>query len=153
ADDLAHRIEAVGIRLLFTKFIRYWQPGPTKHVTIASASCTAHNLPQPGRHRLRYASQVTLVAQATRSRLCSTTGGIICNGYLNACCAPNSSGSETMSDLETSRVVQEQQRRVAGHELLVLFGALPVAYVIIGRLGLLLAEPPGYATAVFLPAG
>jgi len=30
---------------------------------------------------------------------------------------------------------------------------LPLAYVITGRLGLLLAVPPGYATAVFVPAG
>lgn len=30
---------------------------------------------------------------------------------------------------------------------------LPIAYVTIGRLGLLLAVSPGYATAVFLPAG
>jgi PAS domain S-box-containing protein len=37
--------------------------------------------------------------------------------------------------------------------LLLVYGALPLAYVIIGRLGLLLAVPPGYATAVFLPAG
>ena len=29
--------------------------------------------------------------------------------------------------------------------------ALPLAYVICGRLGLLLAMPPGFATAVFLP--
>ena len=31
--------------------------------------------------------------------------------------------------------------------------ALPLAYVIAGRLGLMLAVSPGYATAVFLPAG
>jgi two-component sensor histidine kinase/integral membrane sensor domain MASE1 len=31
--------------------------------------------------------------------------------------------------------------------------ALPLTYVICGRLGLLLAMPPGFATAVFLPAG
>lgn len=37
--------------------------------------------------------------------------------------------------------------------VLLIYGALPLAYVIIGRLGLLLAVPPGYATAVFLPAG
>jgi PAS domain S-box-containing protein len=36
---------------------------------------------------------------------------------------------------------------------LLLYAALPLAYVITGRLGLLLAVPPGYATAVFLPAG
>ena len=36
---------------------------------------------------------------------------------------------------------------------LLIYVALPVAYVVTGRLGLLLAVPPGYATAVFLPAG
>ena len=36
---------------------------------------------------------------------------------------------------------------------LLLYVALPLAYVICGRLGLLLATPPGFATAVFLPAG
>jgi PAS domain S-box-containing protein len=33
------------------------------------------------------------------------------------------------------------------------YGALPLAYLIAGGLGLLLAVPPGYATAVFVPAG
>jgi PAS domain S-box-containing protein len=33
------------------------------------------------------------------------------------------------------------------------YALLPLAYVITGRLGLLLAVPPGYATAVFMPAG
>jgi PAS domain S-box-containing protein len=36
---------------------------------------------------------------------------------------------------------------------LLIYAALPLAYVISGRLGLLLAVPPGYATAVFVPAG
>ncbi len=36
---------------------------------------------------------------------------------------------------------------------LIIYAALPLAYVITGRLGLLLAVPPGYATAVFVPAG
>lgn len=36
---------------------------------------------------------------------------------------------------------------------LLIYAALPLAYVICGRLGLLLAAPPGYATAVFVPAG
>jgi hypothetical protein len=36
---------------------------------------------------------------------------------------------------------------------LLIFVALPLAYLISGRLGLLLAVPPGYATAIFLPAG
>ncbi len=37
--------------------------------------------------------------------------------------------------------------------LLLTCAILPVAYVVTGRLGLMLAVPPGYATAVFLPAG
>src|SRR5438128_1483819 len=37
--------------------------------------------------------------------------------------------------------------------LLLACAALPVAYVISGGLGLLLAVPPGYATAIFPPAG
>ena len=36
---------------------------------------------------------------------------------------------------------------------LFLYMALPLVYIVTGRLGLLLAAPPGYATAVFLPAG
>ena len=36
---------------------------------------------------------------------------------------------------------------------LLIFVALPLAYLISGRLGLLLAIPPGYATAIFVPAG
>jgi integral membrane sensor domain MASE1 len=36
---------------------------------------------------------------------------------------------------------------------LFLYAALPLVYIVTGRLGLLLAAPPGYATAVFLPAG
>lgn len=36
---------------------------------------------------------------------------------------------------------------------LLIYAALPLAYLIAGRLGLLLAVPPGYATAVFIPAG
>ena len=36
---------------------------------------------------------------------------------------------------------------------LLLYAALPIAYIVTGRLGLLLAAPPGYATGVFVPAG
>ena len=36
---------------------------------------------------------------------------------------------------------------------LLIYAILPLAYVITGRLGLLLAVPPGYATAVIVPAG
>jgi PAS domain S-box-containing protein len=34
-----------------------------------------------------------------------------------------------------------------------IYGVLPLAYLISGWIGLLLAVPPGYATAVFIPAG
>jgi PAS domain S-box-containing protein len=43
--------------------------------------------------------------------------------------------------------------KVAVRKWLLVYGALPLAYVIAGRLGMLLAVSPGYATAVFLPAG
>jgi integral membrane sensor domain MASE1 len=36
---------------------------------------------------------------------------------------------------------------------LLLYAVLPLAYIVSGRLGLVLAVPPGYATVVFLPAG
>src|SRR5947209_16177967 len=36
---------------------------------------------------------------------------------------------------------------------LLVYLALPLAYIATGRLGLLLAVPPGYATPAFLPAG
>src|SRR6516225_7353004 len=42
--------------------------------------------------------------------------------------------------------------RLAARRLL-LYAALPIAYIVTGRLGLLLAAPPGYATGVFVPAG
>src|ERR1700745_1235129 len=41
----------------------------------------------------------------------------------------------------------------AARRRLLIYAARPLAYVICGRLGLMLAVPPGYATAVFLPAG
>jgi integral membrane sensor domain MASE1 len=41
----------------------------------------------------------------------------------------------------------------AAHKLLLVYGALPLTYVITGSLGLILAVSPGYSTAVFLPAG
>ena len=40
-----------------------------------------------------------------------------------------------------------------GRRQLLLYAALPIAYIVTGRLGLLLAAPPGYATAIFVPAG
>jgi integral membrane sensor domain MASE1 len=42
---------------------------------------------------------------------------------------------------------------IAIRQRLLIYVALPLAYVIAGRLGLLLAVTPGYATAVFMPAG
>ena len=42
---------------------------------------------------------------------------------------------------------------VTARRWLFLYAALPFVYIVTGRLGLLLAAPPGYATAVFLPAG
>jgi PAS domain S-box-containing protein len=50
-------------------------------------------------------------------------------------------------------IVQQRNSGSAVRMLLLLCCALPLAYVITGRLGLLLATSPGYATAVFLPAG
>ena len=43
--------------------------------------------------------------------------------------------------------------RVTARRWLFLYAALPFVYIVTGRLGLLLAAPPGYATAIFLPAG
>src|ERR671936_143745 len=48
---------------------------------------------------------------------------------------------------------QLERDSVAVRRQLLIYAALPLAYVVSGRLGLLLAVPPGYATAVFLPAG
>ena len=42
---------------------------------------------------------------------------------------------------------------VTARRWLFLYAALPFVYIVTGRLGLLLAAPPGYATAIFLPAG
>jgi integral membrane sensor domain MASE1 len=50
-------------------------------------------------------------------------------------------------------MVQDKSRGFAAGRPLLFYGVLPAAYVICGRLGLLLAVLPGYATAVFLPAG
>jgi integral membrane sensor domain MASE1 len=47
---------------------------------------------------------------------------------------------------------QSERISIAARRRLLIYAALPLAYVICGRLGLLLAVPPGYATAVFLPA-
>jgi PAS domain S-box-containing protein len=46
-----------------------------------------------------------------------------------------------------------KQLKLATLRQLLIHAVLPLAYVITGRLGLLLAVPPGYATAVFVPAG
>jgi hypothetical protein len=49
--------------------------------------------------------------------------------------------------------MRKEKDREAAREVLLLYGALPIAYVVLGRLGLSFATSPGYATAVFLPAG
>lgn len=48
---------------------------------------------------------------------------------------------------------QMERVGMATRRQLLVYVVLPLAYVITGRLGLLLAVPPGYATAVFVPAG
>jgi PAS domain S-box-containing protein len=48
---------------------------------------------------------------------------------------------------------QQVHVSMAARRQLVIHVILPLAYIICGRFGLLLAVPPGYATAVFLPAG
>jgi PAS domain S-box-containing protein len=50
-------------------------------------------------------------------------------------------------------VAMFQQEKPGARRTLLMYAALPLAYIVCGRLGLLLAGPPGYATAVFLPAG
>jgi PAS domain S-box-containing protein len=49
--------------------------------------------------------------------------------------------------------MRKEKDREAARKVLLLYGALPIAYVVLGRLGLSFATSPGYATAVFLPAG
>jgi len=48
---------------------------------------------------------------------------------------------------------QSERISIAARRRLLVYAALPLAYFICGRLGLLLAVPPGYATPVFLPVG
>jgi integral membrane sensor domain MASE1 len=48
---------------------------------------------------------------------------------------------------------RQERVSVSARRQLLIYAALPFAYLISGRLGLFLAVPPGYATAVFLPAG
>jgi integral membrane sensor domain MASE1 len=50
-------------------------------------------------------------------------------------------------------MVLQDRTKTATRRLVLIYVALPLAYVIAGRLGLMLAVSPGYATAVFLPAG
>jgi len=58
-----------------------------------------------------------------------------------------------MTDGGHTKFRLEQLNFTASRRLLLTCAILPVAYVVTGRLGLMLAVPPGYATAVFLPAG
>jgi integral membrane sensor domain MASE1 len=46
-----------------------------------------------------------------------------------------------------------RMKHLAVRRRVLVYVMLPLAYVITGRLGLLLAVPPGYATAVFVAAG
>jgi PAS domain S-box-containing protein len=48
---------------------------------------------------------------------------------------------------------RQKDAKGAAGKLLLIWVALPVAYIATGRLGLFLAISPGYATAFFLPAG
>jgi integral membrane sensor domain MASE1 len=50
-------------------------------------------------------------------------------------------------------MLRQQGLQACARRRVLIYGVLPVAYVISGRLGLVLAVSPGYATAVFLPAG
>ncbi len=50
-------------------------------------------------------------------------------------------------------MVEKQSASWPAGRYLLIYAALPLGYVVCGRLGLSLAVPPGYATAVFLPAG
>jgi len=43
--------------------------------------------------------------------------------------------------------------RAGNFRSMIQYPALALSYVVTGRLGLLLAVPPGYATAIFPPAG
>jgi signal transduction histidine kinase/CheY-like chemotaxis protein/integral membrane sensor domain MASE1 len=58
-----------------------------------------------------------------------------------------------MTDGGRPRFRLEQLNFTVSRRLLMTCATLLVAYVATGRLGLMLAVPPGYATAVFLPAG
>jgi integral membrane sensor domain MASE1 len=50
-------------------------------------------------------------------------------------------------------ILQLDLANLTARRLLLVYFALPLAYIVTGRLGLLIATPPGYATPVFLPAG
>ena len=50
-------------------------------------------------------------------------------------------------------IFQVDLANLTARRQLLVYVALPLAYIVTGRLGLLLAVPPGYATPAFLPAG
>jgi integral membrane sensor domain MASE1 len=50
-------------------------------------------------------------------------------------------------------ILQLDLANLTARRQLLLYVALPLAYIVAGRLGFLVAHPPGYATVVFLPAG
>jgi integral membrane sensor domain MASE1 len=61
-------------------------------------------------------------------------------------------GSARLPSPRTKPILRLVASLTARRQLL-LYVALPLAYIVTGRLGLLLAADPGYATVVFLPAG
>ena len=61
-------------------------------------------------------------------------------------------GSARLPSPRTKPILRLVTNLTAQRQLL-LYVALPLAYIVTGRLGLLLAADPGYATVVFLPAG
>jgi integral membrane sensor domain MASE1 len=61
-------------------------------------------------------------------------------------------GSARLPSPKTKPILRLVASLTARRQLL-LYVALPLAYIVTGRLGLLLAADPGYATVVFLPAG
>jgi integral membrane sensor domain MASE1 len=53
----------------------------------------------------------------------------------------------------TRPLLQLDLAKLTARRQLLLYAVLPLAYIVSGRLGLILAVPPGYATVIFLPAG
>ena len=71
---------------------------------------------------------------------------------LNHFCTEDSVGSDPIRLTKMARPQSASKIRPYYYYWSV-YLALPLAYIVTGRVGLLLAVPPGYATAVFMPAG